>query len=112
MPASAFNELVIGLTATAAIAQYQAVQASGAPATAAGNAVGFATLPAATGTRVPVAVLGTAIAVAGAAIAAGAAVEVGATVTQVVTKAAGVSIGRALHAAVLGDTVEVLLIGN
>lgn len=114
MAASAINLLVIGLTATAAIAQYQPVLASGAPAVAAGNAVGFATAPVtASGQRVPVAVAGTVIAVAGAAITAGALIEVHTTVTQVVTKSAGVSIGRALTAAAAaGDQIEVLLIPN
>lgn len=114
MAATAINELVLGLTATAAIAQFQPVQASGAPAAAAGNAVGFATAPVtAAGQRVPVCVLGTAIAIAGAAIAAGALVEVHTTVTQVVTKSAGVAIGRALNAAsAAGDQVEVLILGN
>lgn len=113
MAATAFNELVLSLTATAAIAQYQPVQASGAPAVAAGNAVGFANTAAASGQLVPVAAGGTALAVAGAAITAGALVEVHTTVTQVVTKAAGVSIGRALNAAAAaGDVIEVFLIPN
>jgi predicted deacylase len=113
MAASAINEVVIGLTASATIAQYQPVQASGAAATAAGNACGFATVGANSGERVPVCVVGTAIAVAGAAITAGVAVEVGATVTQVVTKSAGIVIGRALTAAAqAGDLIEVLVVGN
>lgn len=113
MAVSAINEVVVGITTTAAIAQYQPVMASGAAATAAGNAVGFATVAAASGARVPVVVVGTAIAIAGAAIAVGAAVEVGTTVTKVVTKSAGVAIGRALTAAAAdGDLIEVLVIGN
>lgn len=113
MAATAINDLVLGLTASAAIAQFQPVQASGAPAVAAGNALGFATVGAASGARVPVAAGGTAIAIAGAPIAAGAAVEVGATVTKVVTKSAGVTIGRALTAAAAdGDQIEVFLIPN
>lgn len=114
MPATAITDIVLGLTATAAIAQYQPVQASGAPAAAGGNAIGFATVAvSASGQRVPVAAGGTALAVAGAAITAGALVEVHTTVTQVVTKAAGVAIGRALTAAAAaGDVVEVFLIPN
>lgn len=113
MAATAFNETVIGLTAVGAIAQFQPVQASGAPAVAAGNSIGFASMAAASGARVPLAVMGTSIAIAGAAIALGAAVEVGATVTQVVTRSTGVTIGRAVTAALnAGDQIEVFLIGN
>lgn len=112
MPASARNLLVIGLTAGADLAQFQPVTAAGAAATAAGNAVGFTTIEAASGERVPVAVLGTAIGIAGGNIAAGAQVEVHTDVTQVVTKSAGVAIGRALHAAAAGEQVEILLIPN
>lgn len=113
MAATSIPTLVVGLTAGSAVAQYQAVQASGTPATAAGNAIGFATVGAASGARVPVVAGGTAIAIAGAAIAAGALVEVHTTVTKVVTKSAGVSIGRALTAAGAdGDQIEVLLIPN
>lgn len=112
MPAC-ITEDIIGVTATAAIAQYQPVQASGAPAVAAGNAMGFATTSAPSGGRVPVGVGITCLAIAGAAIAAGALVEVHTTVTQVVTKSAGVGIGRALNAAsAAGDIVEILPIPN
>lgn len=111
MAASAINTLVVGLTAGSALAQFQPVQASGAAATAAGNAIGFATTAAASGARVGVAAGGTAIAIASAAIAAGALVEVSATVTKVVTKSTGIAIGRALTAASAdGDQIEVLLI--
>jgi hypothetical protein len=110
---SAIIEDIIGVTATAPIAQYQPVQASGAPAVAAGNAMGFATIAAATGARVPVGVSITCLAVAGGAIAVGALVEVHTTVTQVITKAAGVAIGRALNATTnAGDIVEVWPIPN
>lgn len=113
MAATAISDLVLGLTASGAIAQFQPVQATGAPAAAAGNAIGFATLPAASGARVPVAAGGTSIAIAGAAIAAGALVEVHTTVTKVVTRSAGVSIARALTAAAAdGDQIEVFLIPN
>jgi hypothetical protein len=113
MAAAAVSSEIIGVTATAAIAQFQPVQASGAPAVAAGNVLGFATISAASGTRVPVGVGLTVVAIAGAAIALGAAVEVHTTVTQVVTKAAGVAVGRALTAATAaGDQIEVSLIPN
>lgn len=113
MPATAIEVLTLGLTATAAIAQFQPVQATGAPAVAAGTAVGFARVAAASGERVPVTVQGTVVAIAGAAIAAGALVEVHTTVTQVVTRSAGVSIGRALTAATAaGDQIEVLILPN
>lgn len=113
MAATGIDILTIGLTASAAIAQYQPVQATGAPATAAGNAAGFARVGVASGDRVPVTVVGTTVAIAGAAITAGALVEVHTTVTQVVTKSAGVSIGRALTAAsAAGDQIEVLILPN
>lgn len=111
--AAAYKDVhVIGVNATGAIAQYNAVTAAGAVATAAGNAVGFAMQATASGGRCPVIALGTAIGVAGAAIAQGALVEVGAT-GNIVTKAAGIAIGRALTAAAgAGDQVEVLVIPN
>lgn len=104
--------LTIGIIATAAIAQNNAVTVGGAVATAAGNAVGFANTEAAIGERVPVTALGTALATAGAAIALGAAVEIGAA-GKVVTKAAGITIGRSLSTASAdGDQVEILIIPN
>jgi len=113
MAASGIDMLTVGLTASAALAQFQPVTAAGAAATAAGNAVGFARIAVANGERVPVTVLGTSVAIAGAAITAGALVEVGTTVTKVVTRSAGVSIGRALTAAAAdGDQIEVLIIPN
>ncbi len=112
MAASNRPVLTISVTATGAIAQYNAVTAAGAVASAAGNAVGFADTAGSTGSRVPVTTLGTAIAVAGAAITAGAAVEVGAS-GKVVTKSAGITVGRALTAAAAdGDQIEVLIIPN
>ena len=105
--------LTKSFTAAGTLAQYQPVQATGAAATAAGNAVGFANVAASTGDLYPAVVAGTSLAVAGAAITAGALVEVHTTVTQVVTKSSGVAIGRALSAAsAAGDVIEVLLIGN
>jgi hypothetical protein len=113
MAATGIDILTIGITASATIAQYQAVQATGAAATAAGNAIGFARIGGASGDRIPVTVLGTSLAVAGAAITAGALVEIGSTVTQVVTKSAGVAVGRALTAATqAGDIIEVYILPN
>jgi hypothetical protein len=112
MAAANQDVLTIGVVASGAIAQYNAVTAAGAVATAAGNAVGFAKTAGASGARVPVQAAGVAIAIAGAAIALGAAVEVGST-GQVVTKSAGVTVGRALSVATgAGDQVEVLIIPN
>lgn len=105
--------LTKSFVAGASIAQYQPVTATGAAATAKGNAVGFATISAASGVLVPVVVLGTALAVAGGAIAAGAAVEVATDVTRVQTRTDGVVVGRALSAAAAaGDVIEVLVLAN
>jgi hypothetical protein len=113
MAASSITVACFTVTATSALAQYQPVQATGAPATAAGNSLGFATTSANSGSLVGVAAIGTAVAVAGAAIAIGAALEVHSNVAQVVTRSAGVTIGRALTAASsAGDQIEVLLITN
>lgn len=112
MPASNVSILTLGVTAAAAITQYQAVTAAGAVASAAGNAIGFADTGGSMGQRVPVTALGTALATAGGAISAGAAVEVGAA-GKVVTKASGVTVARALTAAAAdGDVIEVLCIPN
>lgn len=115
MAATNIKVLTIGLPAAAALAQYQPVTAAGAAATAAGNAVGFAELPAASGERVPVTVLGTALAVAGGAINPGDLVKVHSTVTKVVTQGGtGVAIGRYVGtvAAADGDIIEVLVLQN
>jgi len=114
MAATNIKLLTLGFTASANIAQYQAVTAAGAPATAAGNAVGFAEIATNSGDRVPVTVAGTALAIAGGSIAPGALVEVGSTVTKVVTKSAGVAIGRYVGSASAadGDVIEVLLLSN
>ena len=112
MAASAIPNLVLGVTAAAALTQFRAVSHTGAVATAAGNALGFTQYDSASGARASVVAGGTAIATAGGAIAAGAAVEVG-TAGKVVTKSAGVTIGRALTAAAAdGDQIEVLVIAN
>jgi hypothetical protein len=105
--------LTINRTLSGTVAQFGPVTAAGAPATAAGNAVGFAQVGGVSTDVVPVVALGTSKAVAGAAITAGALVEVHSTVAQVVTRYAGVSIGRALTAAAAaGDEIEVLIIPN
>lgn len=112
MAASAIAVLTLGVTATGAIGQYNAITAAGAVASAGGNAIGFAHTSGNTGDRVPVTALGTAIAVAGGAIAAGALVEVGAS-GKVLTRSTGVAIGRALNATSAdGDQVEVFIIPN
>lgn len=112
MAASAIANLVVGVTATAALTQFRAVSPTGAVATAAGNALGFTLADVASGQRASVVAGGTAIATAGAAIAAGAAVEVG-SLGKVVTRSAGVTIGRALTAAAAdGDQIEILIINN
>ncbi|MDP1696493.1 MAG: DUF2190 family protein [Xanthomonadaceae bacterium] len=104
--------LTLSLAVTAAITAERFVDLSGAPATAAGNAVGVARSDGAIGALVPVDVLGTAVVTAGAAIAAGAAIEVGAT-GKAVTKAAGIAVARALQAAAAdGERIEVMLIPN
>lgn len=114
MPAAYNKVQALGFTASAAIAQYQAVTAAGAPATAAGNAIGFAELAAASGARVPVITVGSALAVAGGSIAPGALVEVGTTVTKVVTRTSGVSVGRYIGTttAADGDVIEVFVLPN
>lgn len=115
MAASNIATLTIGLNASADIAQYQAVTAAGAPATAAGNAAGFAQLATKSGSRVPVTAGGTALAIAGGAINPGDAVKVHSTVTKVVAQGGtGTIIGRyvGLVAAADGDVIEVLIIPN
>lgn len=113
MAASNVSILTINRTLSGTVAQYGPVTAAGAPASAAGNAVGFAQVGGASADVVPVTVLGTTKAIAGAAITAGALVEVHSTVSKVVTKSAGVAIGRALTAAAAdGDEIEVLIIPN
>lgn len=113
MAESYIDILTIGVTVSADIAQYQPVQATGAAATAAGNAVGFAKTAIANGKLGPVQVSGVAIAIAGASIAVGDPVKVHTTVTQVVPQGgSGTIIGRALNAASSGDQVRVLIIPN
>jgi hypothetical protein len=104
--------LSIAIAATAAITAERFITATGAVATAAGNAIGVATTGAAIGDQVNTDVLGTSVVMAGAAIAKGAAIEVG-TAGKAVTKASGVTVARALQAATAdGDRIEVALIPN
>jgi hypothetical protein len=113
MAATAIPTLTLGITAAAALAQYQAVTVGGAIATAAGHAVGFTQTTAASGARVPVTAGGTAIAIAGGPVTVGEALEVVGLVGKVDTLAAGVPIARALTAAAAdGDQIEVLIIPN
>lgn len=104
--------LTLSVTAAVAITAGLFVTATGALATAAGNAFGVARSDAAVGDLCPVDVLGTAQVTAAAAIAAGAHVEVGAS-GKAATLASGKAVGVALEAAAAaGDTIEVLLIPN
>lgn len=113
MAASAYSNLTLGIAAAAALAQYQAVTAGGAIATAAGNAIGFTQTSGAIGDRVPTTAGGTAIAIASAAIAVGAALEVVGAAGQLVTKTTGITVARALTAATAaGDQIEVLIVPN
>ena len=106
--------LTINITSTAALSRFQPVQANGAPAAAAGHAIGFCqTAATQSGERVPVVAGGTAAAIASAAIAVGDAVEVATDTAKVATRSAGVAIGRALTAATAdGDSLEVLIVPN
>jgi len=105
--------LTVGMTVSADIAAYQPVQASGAAATAAGNAVGFAKTAIANGKFGPVQVSGIALAIAGGSVSVGDPVKVHTTVTKVVAQGgSGTIIGRALSAGADGDTIRVLIVGN
>ena len=112
MASTAIANLVLTVTASAALTQNRAVNIAGAVPAAGATSLGIAQTGGAIGDLVPVNVSGTAVATAGAAIAKGAAVEVG-TDGKVITKDTGITIGRALAAAAAdGDQVEILLIGN
>lgn len=104
--------LTLSIAATAALTAERFVSATGAVATAAGNAIGVARSDAAIGELCPVDVIGTAVVTASAAIAKGALVEVAAG-GKAATKSAGIAVARALEAAGAdGDPIEVLLIPN
>ena len=104
--------LTIAIAAAVAITAERFITATGAVATAGGNAAGVATTDAAIGDYVATDVLGTSVVTAGAAIAKGAAIEVG-TGGKAITKTSGVTVARALQAATAdGDRIEVMLIPN
>ena len=95
------------------VTQYQPVSPTGGNATAASNAIGFATTGAATGDRFPVVVAGTALAIAGGSVSVGDPLKVHSTVTKVVAQGGtGEIIARALSAGADGDVIEVLIVGN
>lgn len=104
--------LTLPVVAAAALTDKRFVTATGAVATAAGNALGVTTSDAAIGDQVGVDVIGTTTVTAGGAIAKNAQVEVG-TSGKAVTKASGTVVARALEAATAdGDVIEVLLLPN
>lgn len=114
MAASATDILTLTATASGAVTRNRFVDAAGAIATAAGNAMGVADYDAEDGKPFAATVLGTAVVTAGAAIAAGAAIEVGAD-GKAVTLAAGTKVARLApgsSALADGDQVEVFLIPN
>lgn len=106
--------LTLSTKATAALIALRFVTATGATATAAGNALGVSRSDAAIGEYAPVDVLGTTQVTAGGAITAGAAIEVGAG-GKAVAATAGKIVARAAPgsaAAADGDVIEVFLIPN
>lgn len=112
MSAQKIALLTLTASATAAITQNRFVGFDGAPAAAAGNAMGAAVNDAVIGDDFGVDVIGTTVIEAGGAIAEGAQIEVGAD-AKGVTLDAGVTVARALQeAAADGDLIEVLLIVN
>lgn len=108
----AISKLNLAILASALVAAERFVTAAGAPAVAAGNALGVARSDAAVGEMIPVDVLGTAVVTAGGAIAKDARIQVGAD-GKAVTLAAGKAVAVALQAAAAdGDRIEVFLIPN
>lgn len=104
--------LTLSILAAAAIAAEHFVTATGAVATAAGNAIGTSVTDANDGDLFAVDVLGTSVVTAGGAFSEGDYLEVGANGTAV-ELAAGVAVAIALQdASASGDRVEVLLIAN
>lgn len=100
--------LTITRNATATISKFLAVTATGAIASAGGDAVGFATHDAAIGEDFAVDVLGTTTGIAGATLSTGARVQVG-TGGKLVAHTTGVSIGVLLFAASADQPVEILI---
>ncbi|PHR68497.1 capsid cement protein [Alcanivorax sp.] len=112
MSAQKIALLTLTAAATAANTQHRFVGFDGAPAAAAGNALGVGVVDAEIGDDFGVDVLGTTVVEAGGAIADGGAIEVGAD-AKAVAQSAGVTVARALQeAAADGDLIEVLLIAN
>lgn len=104
--------LTLSVKASAALSANTFVTATGAVATAAGNALGVARSDAVSGDLCPVDVLGTAKVIASAAISAGAHLEV-ASGGKAVTQTSGKTVGIALEeAGEANDVIEVLLIAN
>lgn len=108
MPANANPLRIINMPAVAAVAQFAAVDSTGALATAGSAAIGFTTAAAKAGGAAPVCVMGSAVAWAGAAITIGQALEIGAN-GSVVPRVSGAQVGTALNSAAIGDQVEVLI---
>lgn len=112
MSATAIPICTLTLKATAAVTARRFVTALGAPAAAAGRALGVARTSAAIGDYFPCDTLGTASVEAGGAIAAGARIEIDAQ-GRAVTLASGVAVGVALEAASgAGACIECHLITN
>lgn len=104
--------LSLSITAAGALLAERFVTATGAYATAAGNAFGVTNTSAAAGDLVSTDNLGTTVVTAGGAFAKGARLEVG-TAGKAVVRASGVAVAIALQAATAdGDRVEVFLIPN
>lgn len=104
--------LALTIIATATVTAERFITATGATATAGGNALGVTRSDGKAGDALPVDVLGTAVVTAGGVIAQGALVEVGAT-GNAVAHDEGVAVARALTAAAAdGDRIEVFLIPN
>lgn len=102
--------LSLPVVATAALTARRFVTATGAIASAGGNALGVVRHDASVGEAATVDTIGTAKVEAGGAISAGAAVEVGVT-GKAAASDEGVTVARALEAAAAdGDVIEVLLI--
>jgi Uncharacterized conserved protein (DUF2190) len=110
MAISAIAPVQLGVIATAPVLQYGPVTASGAPASAGGDAIGFAQTAAAVGQRMQVTTVGTSVAIAAGPIAVGDYVQVAAVAGRVSSGASGASIGRAFTAAgAAGDPFEVMV---
>lgn len=102
----------LAIAASATLAAERFIVATGAYATAAGNAIGVTATSAESGDMVGTDVLGSAVITAGGAFDAGDYIQVG-TSGKGVVQASGIAVAVALQAATAdGDRVEVLLIPN